>query len=78
MNVTTLTLTGRDGMTLMLFAPERGPGELRAHAVMVSDPIPAGLLFQDETTQRRYGVPAIPRRGLFLLTTPLILPEDLP
>ncbi|GGK11752.1 hypothetical protein GCM10008955_01230 [Deinococcus malanensis] len=73
----TLTLTGRDGMTVMLFAPVRGPAELRAHAMMTSDPIPEILIFKDETTNRRYGVPPVLRRGLFLLTAPILLPEDI-
>lgn len=76
--MTDRTLTGRNGMSVTLFAPEEGDGELRASAVMASDAIPEPETFQDETSKRFYRVPAIPRRGLFILQAPVILPEDTP
>lgn len=67
-----LTLRGKKGIEVVLFAPREVPGGVEADAVMVSAPIPRPRTLSDDTN-RRFRAPAVPHRGLFL--THVFFPE---
>ena len=60
----TLTLRGKRG-EIVLFAPREVDGGLEAHALMALSPTKRPTLLRDDKS-RKYRVPAIPQRGLFL------------
>ena len=62
--MTTLTLRGKPG-EIVLFAPREVEGGLSAHALMALAPTKRPHIFRDDN-KRKYRVPPIPSRGLFL------------
>lgn len=67
-----LTLKGRGGVTLTLFAPREVPGGgLEAYAFVVSAPLPRPRTLT--VNKKRYRVPAVPE-ACFMLAH-VVLPE---
>ena len=56
-----LTLTGRGGVQVTLFAPRAQGGGLEAHAVYVPCALSRPRTLQHQTTKQRYRVPAMPQ-----------------
>ena len=68
-----LTLKGRGGVTLTLFAPREVPGGgLEAHAFVTSGPLPRPRTLT-APNKKRYHVPAVPE-PVFMLAH-VVLPE---
>ncbi|MFC4428028.1 hypothetical protein [Deinococcus navajonensis] len=67
----TLTLKGRGGVEVTLFAPREVPGGLEACAVMVLVSASRPRIVKHQN--RKYRLPALPPRGFYMAT--LLIPE---